>query len=421
MLIPFSLFGLPLFLSLFWAAAFAASHLLVRRLKLSRSMHLVHLIIFMAIFDYSRGFIFTGFPWNAMGLVLAVNDQGLTMASVAGYWGGGLLVLIFAALPALLMVSGRLLASFAMVMIAVVFGLAHLSVNHIDSPSTGLSVRIIQPNIAQNDKWDHQKRRKHLSDMVVASRQEGARAIDLLVWPETAFAGIYEDESGVISAISQAASSGKTPVVMGAISSKEDPFRIYNSAFMFAPDGSLSGSVSKRRLVPFGEYAPFRSVLPFVDAIASPLDFSKGSGPQSLTINGITALTLICYEVIFPSAVHKALDDEGGDIIIAMTNDAWFGDTIGPRQHLAMAQFRSAELGIPMIRSANTGVSALINSQGQIDAFIDYGETGYIDGIIGPSRHTFYGIIGDWIYVVLVFVFGAGAICICLTEVRVKE
>ena len=421
LLIPFTLLGLPAFLGLFWGAAFAVSHYIKNRLRLFPSLHLTSLIMAISLFEYCRGFVLTGFPWNAPGLVLAAHHEGLMIASVAGYWGGGLLVLMVAALPALIIISGRRMAAMVILMMGVTSTVAHHSGTVFDTASTGMTVRILQPNIPQNDKWNGEKRRRHLSDLVVASRKESDTPLDLLVWPETAFAGIYERERGVLSAIAQAASAGKTPVLTGVLTQKDDPFRLYNSAILFNPDGSLSGQISKRHLVPFGEFAPFRSFIPFVDVIAGPLDFSEGSGPQSVSVNGINALTLICYEVIFPSAVHHAVDREGADIIIALTNDAWFGNTIGPRQHLAMAQFRSAELGIPMVRSANTGVSAFINSFGHVEAYLDYDQTGYIDRVIGPSRQTLYGQIGDWIYFLIMIIFAGGAICIGLTTMKPKE
>jgi apolipoprotein N-acyltransferase len=425
-LIPISLIGIPAFLGLFWAAAFAAAYLTAKRLHLNPTGHLIFIIIFMSVFDYSRGFILTGFPWNSVGLVMASHDWGLQMASVFGYWGAGLLVLLFGALPAMVLTGGRKLAGITLVSIMVMIAMTQISgTGDTSSRTGGLVARIVQPNIPQNDKWDSQKRQQHLAHLVALSRRPGNVDIDVIVWPETAFAGIFEHEQGVISAIAQAATQGSVPVVTGLMTVDENPFRIYNSAMMFTPDGQAGPPVSKRHLVPFGEYIPLRSFVPFIDTIVGFGDFSLGTGSQVITFDqdsgiegGLKALTLICYEVIFPAAVRRAAIDEEADIIISMSNDAWFGNTIGPLQHLAMAQMRSAELGIPMIRSTNTGVSALIDSRGHIIKVIEYGQAGFIDGDIGPKSMTIYRQYGDLIYVVMILLLGAFSVGQRLTKTK---
>ncbi len=426
LLIPFSLLGLPLFLGLFWAAAFMATHRIVLWCKLNSSQHVMLLIIMISIVEYVRGFILTGFPWNAPGLVLASNDIGLSTASVIGYWGGGLLALLFAALPVMAITAGRVGLVLCSAVILIFIGLGQMPTKPYPNNATDMTVRVIQPNIAQSDKWDFEKRRMHLSAIVAASRGDDGPVPALVVWPETAFAGIYERERGVASAFVHAATQGSAQVITGILSAKEDPFQLFNAVMIFGPDGQMHGQVNKRHLVPFGEFAPLRSIIPFVDIIAGPVDFTPGMGTQVLNLHKdkvtpLLALTLICYEVIFPSAVRAALVTEEADIIIAVTNDAWFGNTIGPRQHLAMAQMRSAELGVPMIRSANTGISAMIDRKGHVASMIDYDQSGTLDAIIGPSHLTIYRQYGDAIYFIMLVIFGGVIFALRLTKISPSE
>ncbi len=428
LLIPFSLIGLPLFLGLFWAAAFAIAHRIAVWQNLKSAQHVTLLIISISIMEYIRGFILTGFPWNAPGLVLAANDIGLATSSVTGYWGAGLLVLLFATMPAMAMMAGRIGIMLSGAIILPIIGLGQLPPIPYEHNATGLTVRVIQPNIKQKDKWDFEKRRQHLAAIVAASRAETQRQHipDLIIWPETAFAGIYERERGVAGAFAQAATQGHSSIITGILSAQEDPFQLYNSAMIFGPDGNMNGSISKQHLVPFGEFAPLRSIIPFVDVIAGPIDFSPGKGLRALTFNNtdgqlISALMLICYEVIFPTAVRSSSLDEDADIIVVLTNDAWFGNTIGPRQHLAMAQMRSAELGMPMIRSANTGISAMIDRHGHVITSIDYDKSGQFDEVIGLSHPTIYRQYGDVVYLLLLLIFSVITYGLRLTKIYHRE
>ena len=435
LLIPFSLVGLPLFLGLFWAAAFAAAHVIIGRsqnimMKMgfnANAAHLTVLIVLLSLAEYLRGVVLTGFPWNAPGLIMAHDAWGLHIASVIGTWGSTLLVLIAGAVPAFIMGAGRAIGGASLAFVIIIGGGSQFAATpERPSPHDGMLVRVLQPNIAQMDKWVFAKRRHHLAALMSASRQPSDRPLDLVVWPETAFAGIYERERGVASAIMQAAAQGQTPILTGILSQDENPFRLYNAAMLFNEKGQMTDGVAKQHLVPFGDYAPLRSVLPFVDAIAGPVDFSAGHGPQSLPISRdgqspVKALTLICYEVIFPQAVRKTALNEGADIMIVITNDAWFGNTIGPRQHLAMAQMRAAELGMPLIRSANTGISAIIDAKGKILTSLDYGQAGYLDMTLPAARDTTYRHIGDAAYLLMMMIFALLVGCLGLTKFGRKE
>jgi len=403
LLIPFSAVGLPLFLGLFWGAGFAVAFWLGR----NPGARLVMLAVGLALMEYWRGIVLTGFPWNPPGMILANHDITLTLTASIGLWGATLTVLLAVIWPGLVMVKARGLAG---VMALGLLGVWSLGIWQgqapiINHPAAGMKVRVVQPNIPQDQKWKHQDRPQHLAALVRASRQSPMEDLDLILWPETAFAGFYEHERSIIQAITQAASSGQTPVLTGALRF-QSPDQFFNAAMMFNPEGVMTQHYDKRHLVPFGEYAPLRHYIPFVEVIAGANDFSQGKASTAMTITRqdgqvVRLLPLICYEVIFPSAVLRDLRDTEADVIINLTNDAWFGNTIGPRQHLAMAQMRAAETGRPLVRVANTGISAIIDSRGRITHHIDYGKEGVRDAVLSGQQATLYARFGDWGFAVM--------------------
>ena len=405
--LPFSALGLPAFLALFWGAGFAIALVFSSgRISKNYACRLVLLIAFLSLTEYARGFVLTGFPWNWPGMVLANADITLAMASVIGASGGTVIILALAMMPALLIVDARRLVLGLMVVIA---GLLAWSGQHLYQDRDAdplMQVRMVQPNIAQQDKWDRQLRPQHLAAMMAGSRQPRDRPLDLIIWPETAFAGFYERDRGVVNAIALAASSGATPVLLGMLSEPE--FNIfYNSVGIYTPGKGMGVLYHKRHLVPFGEYAPMRSYIPYIDTIAGPYDFSAGQNSNPLVLDkhdgtSISILPLICYEVIFPAKTQQTQQTVNADVMVNLTNDAWFGDSIGPRQHLAMARFRSAELGMAMIRVANTGISAVIDPFGRVSAKIDYGISGIQDSAINKKIPTIYAQYGDWSFAALI-------------------
>ena len=394
-LIPFSAIGLPVFLGLFWGVGFA----IPARVAPKGPLRLILLVVGLSITEYARGIVLTGFPWNWPSMVLANTDMTMAMVSLIGSTGGIVVVLMLAVMPALLLLNARNGASvFAVVlMLLMMFSAQDLFRDHDDTPL--MQVRIVQPNIPQQEKWKRENRPQHLSQIMAASRQTAQQPLDLIIWPETAFAGFYEADRGVVNAISLAASSGVTPVLLGMLSEPERN-QFYNSAGVYTPGAGMGDLYHKRHLVPFGEYVPLRSYIPFIDAIAGPYDFSQGEQVKALPLTtqdgqGVKLLPLICYEVIFPTQTRRDQNRVQADVMVNLTNDAWFGNTIGPRQHLTMARMRSAELGIAMIRVANTGVSALIDHRGRITAEIDYDQRDVRDGSISPKIPTFYAAYGD--------------------------
>ena len=419
-LIPFPILGLPLLLGLFWGAAFLLAAVACRH-PVARLLMAAALL---ALAEYARGFVLTGFPWNTPGLTFATGDAGFGAAAWLGPWGLNAAALLLALVPALLLCRARALSVAALVPVLLALGLGyqHAGRPEADSAAAGMTVRLVQPNVPQEEKWLYEKRRDHLDRLVDFSRRPSAVAVDMTVWPESAFAGMLEQELDLLSEVARAASSGGGRVLTGSLRIEEPEGldakpRFYNSMVLLDPEGRPVGQYDKRHLVPFGEYAPLRRYIPFVDAIAGPYDFSPGARPEALILERrdgrrVRMLPLICYEVIFPDAVRRALEETGADIVVTVTNDDWFGDSTGPRQHLAMARMRAAELGVPMVRVANTGISAAIDGYGRVTNRIELGTAGIADAAVGGRVDTPYSRHGNLVFWVMVAALAGVALAI---------
>ncbi|XDZ65566.1 apolipoprotein N-acyltransferase [Alphaproteobacteria bacterium LSUCC0684] len=399
-LIPFAALGLPLLLGVFWGAGF----FLAWRIKQDQPARLLALIATLSLMEYMRGTVLSGFPWNAPGMVLLVDERILGIVAFTGLWGATLLAFLFALIPALIWCRRRWTAGLAA---AILLGFLGLGIMHHETPASetnasGMVARLVQPNVPQDEKWLKDRRPEHLGRLAMLSQQAASTTPDVIIWPESAFAGIIEREGDVFQRAIAASSAGVTPIITGALSFMAgDQVTLFNSTMLTTPGGNVLARYDKTHLVPFGEYAPGRGYLPFVEVIAGPVDFSSGKGPVGFDLaredrQGKVILTpLICYEIIFPALVRQAVKATGADILVTITNDAWFGDTIGPRQHLAMAQLRAAELGMPVLRVANTGISAGIDSHGRIADRIEFGQAGFSDVVVSGSLDTFYRRHGD--------------------------
>jgi apolipoprotein N-acyltransferase len=262
---------------------------------------------------------------------------------------------------------------------------------------TGKTVRLIQPNAAQHLKWEPEYIGGFLQRAVdfTAAPAPADVAPDLIVWPETSVPYPLDDAPTVLQAISRAA--GGQPVIVGGNDRAEDGWR--NTLTLLGPDGSRAQTYYKYHLVPFGEYIPFGDTLSRfgIHGMASRDGggFSKGPGPKLIDLPGIgPALPLICYELIFPRGIHGV---PRPNLLLQITNDAWFGNISGPYQHLAQARIRAVEQGLPLIRAANTGISAVIDPWGRITAQTKLNEAAYLDaGLPAPAQATLYSRLYDW-------------------------
>ncbi len=403
---PFMALALALILASFWAFA-AAVAWSFGRLPVAR------LFWFVAMFglaEWSRGFIATGFPWNLTGGVFAFDPAGLQAASVIGIYGLSVIALLFALVPAFWVLGSRRLAAIFLILplIMTALGVARLATAPINNqPSTPI-VRLVQPAIAQADKWNPAMRQAHLDRLVTLSR-EGQSVPKLVIWPETAFVGMADRNEALLkTTIAGAIDKGATLIT--GIPRFGRNGRLLNSAMMFDHDAAIKGIYDKRHLVPFGEYMPFRKWLSFLNPIVGPVDFAPGTSNTLMRLDGFGAMQmLICYEVIFAGAVVSA--EMRPDLLINITNDAWFGVSAGPWQHLAQAQMRAVEEGLPLMRVANTGMSAGFDAYGRSLGRLELGASGILDvSLPAALAPTIFARFGNMGFFSLIFLMIAAAV-----------
>lgn len=350
--------------------------------------------------EWLRGHVLTGFPWNLAAYTLADWTVPAQVASLVGSYGLGFLLVLCASLAGLFFSRAdrhlrwlRLTGVAAIVVGVVGFGALRIVLS--DPPTErGPQIRAVQPNIAQSAKWDEATRKANILRLLYLSARTGD--FDLLLWPETAWPGFLAEDVGARVMLSWLLS--ETGVLLTGSPEREETEAgtVYRNAVLaIAPDGAVLTRYAKHRLVPFGEYIPWRSVLPFRRLVESLGDFTPGPGPRSLAFGPHPyAGVAICYEAIFPG--HVVDDAIRPDWIFNATNDAWFGTSIGPWQHLASARMRAVEEGLPLVRAANTGISVVVDAYGRTIAMLELDTSGTIDTRL-PRRlpPTPYARFGD--------------------------
>ncbi|MFP4404281.1 apolipoprotein N-acyltransferase [Rhodosalinus sp.] len=385
---PFALFFLATGLALFWAlAGWAAA-----RFRLG----LAGLAAALALMELARAHLFTGFPW-AMPAHVWIGTPAMQWAAWVGPHGLSLATFALTLLPVALWASGRRITA-GVVLVAAVAALLAGGALRLAQPlpePRAEIVRLIQPNAPQRDKWDPE----HIP--VFYARQVGFTMAsprpDLILWPETALPGLLERAEEPLAHIAEAA--GGAPVVLG-IQRSDAAGRYYNSAVLIGEDGAALDVYDKHHLVPFGEYMPFPAFWQGLGitglAARAEVGYSPGPGPRTLDLGPLgRALPLICYEAVFPQDAAGA--PERPRMLLHLTNDAWFGTFSGPYQHFAQARLRAVEQGLPVLRAANTGVSAVIDARGGVTEEIPLGRAGFVDAPIPAALSpTIYARTGGW-------------------------
>jgi len=388
-MVPFALVLLSGGLALFWgAAAWVAVWLAARGMVLWAGFPVV-----LALAEFARARVLTGFPW-AHPIYVWVDTPIAQLAAWLGPHGLGLVVML--ALGAIASRNGWLALCGVAALVGLYAGGQWRASDDVNLVTDAAIVRIAQPNAAQHLKWQPDKAQEFYARLIAQTEAPAFRPLSMVIWPETAVPFLLNERADLQAEVSAAA--GGVPVVLG-IRRYEDGW--YNSLAVLGAGGNVLGRYDKSHLVPFGEYVPLRGTLgqsglgAFVDGLAG--SFRAGEGPGLITIDGLPRFQpLICYEAIFP---HKVGGPDRPDVLLQITNDAWFGQFSGPYQHLAQARMRAIEQGLPLVRSANTGISAMIDGRGRITASLPLGEAGYVDAALpNPLGTTAYALWGDRIF-----------------------
>ena len=384
---PLAVVFLSAGLGLFWGAAAALSTRVPQRV-------LGFVAAFLAL-EWLRGVILTGFPWAMLGHVW-IGTPVDQMAAILGPSGLSLILIAVAALP--LLWRWRGVAGAALVLAAAFgFGLWRL-----DQPlpeDRAATLRLVQPNAAQSLKWDQALADEFFNRLLRLTAEKGpagGKPADLTIWPETAVPFMLEYAPSVAGLVTNA--SGGRPVAVGI--QRESGGRFYNSIRVLQGDGEESARYDKHHLVPFGEYVPLGDLAYDwfgITAFAAQAgaSYSAGPGPQVLDLGPDLGrvLPLICYEAVFSRLVNAA--PERADWMLQATNDAWFGVRTGPFQHFDQARLRAVEQGLPLVRVANTGVTAVIDARGRVVASLPFGTVGVLDtkvpGALPPTPYSRWG------------------------------
>ena len=350
--------------------------------------------------EMARGVLFTGFPWNLLGSVWAFGALPVQGAALAGVHGLSLATVLLSCLPLLGRV--RPLAAGALaVALAAAAGAWRLSA----PPPEAAPVRavLVQGNIAQQVKWRDDQRlaifRRYLELTAEAAARAAAEAPPgqpvVVVWPETASPFLLAQDPEAKRLVAEALPPGAS-LLAGTVRGEwgEDRVlrRVFNSLVALDSEGQVAALYDKSHLVPFGEYMPLSGLLP-IRMVVGGMDFSAGPGPTAVRVPGLPPFgALICYEVIFPGAVAPSPRPAW---LLNITNDAWFGFSSGPWQHLAAARLRAAEEGLPLVRAAQTGISAVFDAHGRRLAALPLGTTGTLDAALpGALPPTLFGRFG---------------------------
>jgi apolipoprotein N-acyltransferase len=414
---PLGVLGLPMVLALFPAVGFVLAHLLWR----PGLMRVPALAGALSLSEWGRANLFTGFPWNAYGQALAENQFLAQAASVVGLHGLTVLAVGLAAVPAVIVTTTLRarqvwLGAAALGVLGGMFAFGWFRLPAGPSPLvTGVKLRIMQPNLPQDDKFRPEKAREiveryvALSDKATSPQTLGLQDITHLIWPESAFPFLLGRTPQALQMITSALPRGVTLITGAAragtsLPGEEQP-PIYNAIQVITRDGGIVSSYDKHHLVPFGEYlpAPFETAMQALGLtafVAIPGGFTASPRRQALAVPGLPPVAAsICYEAIFPGAVLPSAADGAAlrpQLLLNVTNDAWFGLTPGPHQHAQQARLRAVEEGLPMIRAANNGISSVVDGYGRVVGSLPLGSDGVLDtGLPRAIGSTTFSRVGN--------------------------
>jgi apolipoprotein N-acyltransferase len=345
--------------------------------------------------DLARQFVLTGFPWNLWGSVWEIpgtlGDVFIQPAAWVGVHGLTLATLLLAAMP----VMSRPWQIGGAALLAVWIAVGVIRLHEMSPPAIGLNVVLVQGNVAQGQKFDQALAVRIFESYLALSEEglkQGGDGPVVVIWPETAFPGLLQIDERARQLIEEATGGASTLVGSVRIDERQRP---RNSLFAVIDGGAIGGVYDKWHLVPFGEYAP--DWLPVPIMVVPGGGFASGPGPRTLHVPGLPPFgALICYEAIFPGQIVDRNDRPAW--LVNVTNDAWFGNSTGPRQHLAAARMRAVEEGLPLLRAANTGISAAFDARGRELGRLNMQQTGTLAvALPGPLARTLFARFGLWL------------------------
>ena len=386
------------------------------------------------LIEYIYTYIFTGFPWALLGYSQYLNLPFIQISDITGPYGVSFIIIlvnfcIYSFIKKFPKKEEYGLVTLILVVSAFIYGIFKLNEDYV-CPS--LVASVVQGNIPQEMKWDENYKKFILDKYETLTYKAIKNRPDIVIWPETSVPGILEKEVNIYKTAAGIAKFIKTNLLVGTV--RKEGAIFYNSASLLSKDGDILDSYDKMHLVPFGEYIPLEKYMPkFRNMIDKTIgDFSPGAAYKlfKISVEYVSVLgnerfrdikfftfgTLICYEDIFP-AISRNFVKEGAEFIVNITNDAWFGDSSAPYQHLQSSVFRAVENRVPFIQCANTGISCFINQKGRItDIVWKDGKETYVDGYkdkkIYPLRRiTFYNRFGDMFCLLCFILF-----IICIIE-----
>jgi apolipoprotein N-acyltransferase len=356
--------------------------------------------------EWARAHAISGFPWANLGYTQTPLNTLIQIADITGVYGISWLVVlgntvIFGFVRNFSRRSGVAVLAACIVAVLVYGSWRTGQIGAMQNGSVSLNVGVIQGNIAQNQKWDPAFEAETVNRYALLSEEcvNKEPAPDILVWPESAMPFFYGLDENLSPEVDHIVKQTGKPLLFGSIgvTSVEGKMRLLNRAYLLDERAMLNGAYAKQHLVPFGEYIPYSNLLFFIHHIAAAgsMDFVPGRETGPLLFRGLPMGVLICYEAIFPQIARESVR-KGARILINITNDAWYGDTGGPYQHLEISRWRAIEFHVPLVRAANTGISAMFDATGHECGRLALNKGGFLTCTVHPMPYlSFYADYGD--------------------------
>ncbi len=364
--------------------------------------------------EWLRAHAVTGFPWSNLGYTQTPFNHLIQVADITGVYGLSFLVVLGSTV-----ISGFIrkfcrrtgpVVLAGLIGCVLVYGFFRCDqierLEHLQAP---VNVAVVQGNISQDKKWDGASLDDTIQTYGRLSLQaaKSAPAPDILVWPESAMPFYYGLNRKLSLKVDEVVKSTGKPLLLGSLGVAPSGGKVHllNSAYLLDSKAELLGSYAKQHLVPFGEYVPWMGLFSFAqNASVGPVDFVSGKNPGPLIFKGLPLGVLICYEAIFPNIARQTVG-RGAELLLNITNDAWYGDTSGPYQHLEISRWRAIECRVPLARAANTGMSAIFDATGRECGRLPLDTGGFLTRTVYPMSYlSFYVKYGDLFAWLCVFV-----------------